>query len=87
MERYNPTTLDQTNNSLDKSWNFKLPSTYEYFAYYDQRMIYFIYANSKKEITQIDVGNPNYHKTLKNSKLFFFEFGEFGPNYFKWKSP
>ena len=62
-------SFELKNDTLTEIWHKKLPNSNEYFSYYDQGMLYVIYADSKKDITQIDVQNPiNCHRTLLNSK-------------------
>ena len=66
-----------TNYAMMETWNITLPSSNEYYPYYDQNMLYIIYADSKKPMTQIDVGNTKLHRTLKNSKNLFLKTNQF----------
>ena len=65
-------TFEIQNDTFELIWQMKLPSSRSYFGYYESGLLNIIYGDGKKDMTQIDVKNPqNCHRTLKNSNHLF----------------
>ena len=63
------------NESFYEVWHKKLPnfgekSETDYYTFFNRGILYIIYSFGKRDITMIDVKNPdNCHRVLKQSKM------------------
>ena len=55
------------NQSLSKTWDMKLPSSTKHFLFTNERKIYVIYGDGKKNMTYIK--SNEFHRTIPRSKV------------------
>ena len=55
------------NQSLSKTWDMKLPSSTKHFLFTNERKIYAIYGDGKKNMTYIK--SNEFHRTIPKSKV------------------
>ena len=63
-------TFAWKNQTLTKEWDKRLPSSTDYFPYFDNGYLNIIYGDEAKDMTSIDVKNQkNCHRVLQTGKL------------------
>ena len=55
------------NQSLSKTWDMKLPSSTKHFLFTNERKIYAIYGDGKKNMTYIK--SKKFHRTIPKSNV------------------